>query len=365
MKRIAFLTCIGTLALALTALGAPREKQASRSGKAKPTAHAASGARSEKVATPGVTRSAPRVTRSTAQISRSARTTERARTVARSRTTPSGESAVARAATQRKVRAEATKTRTARTAERATTARRSARDRAELSREKTAARGETKRIRAEAARALATQTVRDKRELSRERAVARSESQRRIRAERARATETVASRTRAAARQNLKVNRQRNLTLARNVLRNRAGDVRIVNNWRSDRFRGANYAAFYNYRRDWHDRWWWKNNHTNIVFVLGGWWYWNTGYWYPAWGYDPYYYYPYDGPIYTGYATVTPDQVIVNVQVALRDQGYYAGAIDGLLGPQTRAALAAFQSDTGLAITSAVDQPTLQTLGLA
>jgi hypothetical protein len=60
------------------------------------------------------------------------------------------------------------------------------------------------------------------------------------------------------------------------------------------------------------------------VFVLGGWWYWNTGYWYPAWGYDPYVWYPYDGPIYTGYANLTPDQVVVNVQIALRDQGYYA-----------------------------------------
>ena len=52
---------------------------------------------------------------------------------------------------------------------------------------------------------------------------------------------------------------------------------------------------------------------------------------------------PYDGPIYTGYANLTPDQVVVNVQVALRDQGYYAGAVDGAMGPETRAALAAFQ----------------------
>jgi len=49
----------------------------------------------------------------------------------------------------------------------------------------------------------------------------------------------------------------------------------------------------------------------------------------------------------------------------LRGEGYYAGAIDGILGPQTRAALAAFQADHGLAVTSAVDQPTLQTMGLA
>jgi hypothetical protein len=148
------------------------------------------------------------------------------------------------------------------------------------------------------------------------------------------------------------------------VALNRDRNVRIVNNWRNDWFRGGDYAPFYNYNRVWHDRWWWKNNYTNIVFVFGGWWYWNTGYWYPAWGYDPYGWYSYDGPIYTGYATVTPDQIMVNVQVALRDWGYYAGPVDGVIGTQTRAALAAFQADNGLAITSTVDRPTLQTLGL-
>jgi peptidoglycan hydrolase-like protein with peptidoglycan-binding domain len=81
-------------------------------------------------------------------------------------------------------------------------------------------------------------------------------------------------------------------------------------------------------------------------------------------GYDPYAYYWYDGPIY-GYADLTPNQVIVNVQVQLQNDGYYAGPIDGILGPQTREALAAFQADSGLAVTSAVDRPTIQALGLA
>jgi hypothetical protein len=162
------------------------------------------------------------------------------------------------------------------------------------------------------------------------------------------------------------VNRQRNLTLARNVLNNRAGNVRVTNNWRNARFRGSNYAAFYNYNRAWHDRGWWTSNYPWTVYIapLGGWWYWNAGYWYPAWGYNPYGSYPYDGPIY-GYGNLTPDHIVINVQVALQQQGYYAGSADGELGPQTRAALAAFQSDNGLAVTSAVDQPTLQALGLA
>jgi hypothetical protein len=145
---------------------------------------------------------------------------------------------------------------------------------------------------------------------------------------------------------------------------NRSRNVAIVNNWRDNRFSGGNYAAFRDYRRVYRDRDWYRHNYTRIILVSGGWWYWNSGYWYPAWGYDQSYsYYPYDGPIY-GYGDLTPDQVVINVQVQLQRDGYYVGSIDGILGPQTRQAIAAFQADNGLAVTSAVDQPTLATLGL-
>ena len=97
--------------------------------------------------------------------------------------------------------------------------------------------------------------------------------------------------------------------------------------------------------------------------MFGGPYYWNSGYWYPAWGYDSNAYYAYDGPIY-GYNDLPPDQVIANVQSALQQQGYYHGEVDGLLGPQTRAAIADYQRDRGLYITSAVDQPTLESLGM-
>lgn len=116
-----------------------------------------------------------------------------------------------------------------------------------------------------------------------------------------------------------------------------------------------------------HDRSWWRNRYRNSTFVLfgGGYYYLDAGYWYPAYGYSPIYNnYSYDEPIYS-YNDLPPGQVLENVQIALRDQGYYQGPIDGLIGPETRAALAAYQRDHDLEQTAAVDEPTLVTLGLA
>ena len=56
--------------------------------------------------------------------------------------------------------------------------------------------------------------------------------------------------------------------------------------------------------------------------------------------------------------------MIANVQTELQRLGYYRYAVDGEMGPATRAAIANYQRDTGLAITSAIDEPTLQSLGL-
>jgi hypothetical protein len=131
----------------------------------------------------------------------------------------------------------------------------------------------------------------------------------------------------------------------------------------SDRWVGSNYRAFRDYRSEWHDRDWWRHNHSRLTFVFGGWYFWNAGYWYPAWGYDPGAYYAYDGPIYA-YNDLPPDQVVANVQAALQQQGYYRGEVDGLLGPLTRAAIADYQRDRGLYITSAIDRPTLESLGM-
>ena len=151
---------------------------------------------------------------------------------------------------------------------------------------------------------------------------------------------------------------------ATNIRVNRNRNVTVTNNWQGSRFSGQQYAAFRNYHRQWHNRSWWSSHYNRIIFVSGGWYFWNEGYWYPAWGYAPYAYYPYDGPIY-GYGNLSPDRIVVEVQTQLQRDGYYAGPIDGALGPMTRQAIAAFQADNGLAITSTVDEPTLATLGLS
>ena len=132
----------------------------------------------------------------------------------------------------------------------------------------------------------------------------------------------------------------------------------------SQNWRGQKYTAFRNYKSEWHDQNWWHSHHNRIVFVFGAPYFWNAGYWYPAWGYNPSAYYAYDGPIYA-YNSLPPDQVIANVQAALQQQGYYQGEVDGLLGPLTREAIAGYQRDHGLYETSSIDQPTLESLGMA
>jgi hypothetical protein len=135
-------------------------------------------------------------------------------------------------------------------------------------------------------------------------------------------------------------------------------------NWHGNKDH-LNYSdASRRHRHEWRDRNWWKKNCETIVFVNSGYYFLDAGYWYPAWGYDPLNsYYDYDGPIYT-YGNLLPDQVIANVQEALQDAGYYFGPVTGSLSVETRAALANFQRDYGLLITGAIDQPTVETLGL-
>jgi hypothetical protein len=133
----------------------------------------------------------------------------------------------------------------------------------------------------------------------------------------------------------------------------------------SEHWQGQHYAAFREYHAEWHDQGWWHNHyHNNIVFVFGAPYFFNAGWWRPAWGYYPNAYYAWDGPIYA-YNHLPPDQVIANVQAALQEQGYYHGEVDGSIGPLTRAAIADYQRDHGLYETAAIDEPTLESLGMS
>jgi len=160
---------------------------------------------------------------------------------------------------------------------------------------------------------------------------------------------------------------KQHFNLQTNKVVNKYKTVNFNSNYKiagAQNWKGSKYQVFVNYRPQWHDTWWWNWHHPHVVFIYGGWYYWDNFYWYPAWGYAPNSVYYYDGPIYASNPEDDPAQVVANVQSALQQQGYYQGDIDGVLGPQTRAALAEYQSAQGLEPTGAVDEPTLETLGM-
>jgi len=163
----------------------------------------------------------------------------------------------------------------------------------------------------------------------------------------------------ARARGSLATNRERNMTVNRNrnVTVNQNQNV-VINPNRVSFSEAVNL-----HRHEFHDRDFWRR-HFRIVIINNNAFFFDAGFWFPAWGYFSGAYYPYDGPIY-GYNGLTPDQVVVNAQVQLQRDGYYSGPIDGVLGPMTRDALAAFQVDHGLAVTAAIDEATASTLGLS
>ena len=133
----------------------------------------------------------------------------------------------------------------------------------------------------------------------------------------------------------------------------------------AEHWQGPQYEVFRSYHPEWHDQGWYRQRYGRVELIGGGYYFFNNGYWYPAWGYDQSAaYYPYDGPIYVGHQTRPPDQVIADVQAELQEMGYYTGEVDGLLGPLTRQALRDYQADHGLMVTEAIDQPTLDELQL-
>jgi lysozyme family protein len=72
----------------------------------------------------------------------------------------------------------------------------------------------------------------------------------------------------------------------------------------------------------------------------------------------PYSYYPYD---YYGYGDV---RLVAEVQRRLARAGYYHGAIDGILGPETLRAIRAYERDHKMPAYGVIDHQLLRTRGL-
>ena len=61
---------------------------------------------------------------------------------------------------------------------------------------------------------------------------------------------------------------------------------------------------------------------------------------------------------------VSHSQDIKKVQESLRDKGYYHAKVDGISGPQTRAAIRQYQKDENLPVTGRLDARTAGKLGV-
>ena len=93
------------------------------------------------------------------------------------------------------------------------------------------------------------------------------------------------------------------------------------------------------------------------------------GYGYPYYGYPYDSYYPYGyygGPRENVYQAATVDHsTVVEVQRRLARNGYYRGAIDGVIGSGTRSAIRSYERAHGLRVDGLIDQRLLATMGLA
>jgi hypothetical protein len=105
------------------------------------------------------------------------------------------------------------------------------------------------------------------------------------------------------------------------------------------------------------------HHHHRVSFGFSPYWYPSGGYYsfgYPNYSYDYYdYYYPNNG-YYSGQSESANIQVLV--QEALARRGYYAGQVDGVIGPETRGAIREFQGDNGLPVTGRINSQLIQAL---
>jgi len=138
-----------------------------------------------------------------------------------------------------------------------------------------------------------------------------------------------------------------------------------------------------NWHRDWDRRHAHFHNRKVFVFIDGFWWGVDPGFYqyyaydyYPSdyygysnngYPYDYYQYSPYNYDEEQGYAPSDQDAnntTVSAVQSKLAKLGYYRGAIDGVAGDETQAALARYQEEHDLSVTGTLTAATLQSLGL-
>jgi hypothetical protein len=96
--------------------------------------------------------------------------------------------------------------------------------------------------------------------------------------------------------------------------------------------------------------------------------YYGGGYPYSYYGGYPnnYSYYGSGGYGYrSGYGYGYAGSTVAAVQQRLGQLGYYRGGVDGVIGPRTRSAIAAFESRNGLVVDGTISRPLLNRLGLA
>src|SRR5215467_2949929 len=180
------------------------------------------------------------------------------------------------------------------------------------------------------------------------------------------------------------VNRQANL------VNSAVGQKRTTNprpSTTQDRQSFVKNHAFDRHDGSWHRDWDKRHAHFDhghvFIFVGGSWWGLYPWDYYPYYGYGYYPYnhtydyedYPNDGyndfgsspySYYNGYAPADQysSAVVTAVQSKLASLGYYHGAIDGVLGDESEAALARYQQDQDLSVTGTVTGDTLRALGL-
>jgi hypothetical protein len=125
----------------------------------------------------------------------------------------------------------------------------------------------------------------------------------------------------------------------------------VTNHWGNNRHRHRHYR---------------HRSRSNFHFGIGlGYPYY--GYGYPYYGSYPYGYGYYARPRAVIYAETayTDDATVAAVQRRLARGGYYRGAVDGVIGQGTRAAIRAYERNNGLRVDGQIDRRLLATMGLA